>query len=374
MIALFVVLGVSASSCSSKPTTTTSGTGPTTTTTASTQVWTNLEPSGAAPSARFGETLVYLSATEKVFMFGGAATEKDPLNDTWVYDPQNNRWLDLKPSGATPPPRWAMGAAYDPTTNQVLILGGMGKDGVILNDTWAYSVTENTWAKLSPSSSPSARYRSIMAYDQVASKFILFGGRYSRPGFQQDFIDTWAFDLGHDAWTDLSPSGATPTPSAGCGSLIGEGPNGSLLLLAGPGPLPPIPPYIPPEKLPKDWSRWVYDPSANSWTSGSPPPLSPAAIQYYALTFDSTRGKAVLFGGLTIRNSTPNDTWIYDPLTNAWVLALAGGPDTPSPRIDCAAVYDPKTDKVVLFGGRKVVGLNEWSTAVLPSETWSYLP
>jgi len=334
--------------------------------------WINLEPSGAAPSARFGETLVYLSATEKVFMFGGAATENAPLNDTWVYDPQDNRWLDLKPSGATPPPRWAMGAAYDPTANQVLIFGGMGRDGSVLNDTWAYSAAENTWTTLSPSSSPSARYRSLMAYDTATGKRILFGGRYSRTGFQQDFSDTWAFDLAQDAWTNLSPSGESPGPSAGSTSLIGDGSNGRLLLLAGLQPLPPIPPYVPPDNLSKDWSRWAYDIDANTWSNGSPPPSSPVASQYYTLAFDSTLHKAVLFGGLTVQNSTLNDTWLYDPAANTWELALVGGPDTPSPRIDCAMVFDPKTNRMILFGGRNVEW-NEWNTAVLPSETWGYL-
>ena len=96
------------------------------------------------------------------------------------------------------------------------------------------------------------------------------------------------------------------------------------------------------------------------------------ASQYYTLAFDSTLHKAVLFGGLTVQNSTLNDTWLYDPAANTWELALVGGPDTPSPRIDCAMVFDPKTNRMILFGGRNVEW-NEWNTAVLPSETWGYL-
>jgi hypothetical protein len=67
---------------------------------------------------------------------------------------------------------------------------------------------------------------------------------------------------------------------------------------------------------------------------------------------------------------TLNDTWIYDPVANTWALALAGGSDTPSPRIDHGMVYDPKADRVILFGGRSADG----KTADLPNKTWEYIP
>jgi hypothetical protein len=81
----------------------------------------------------------------------------------------------------------------------------------------------------------------------------------------------------------------------------------------------------------------------------------------------------VLFGGVDIQNGAPESTWTYDPASNNWALALAGGSGIPSPRIDAGMVYDPKTNKVILFGGRSVEW-NEWNTTVLPSETWGYLP
>jgi len=119
--------------------------------------WIDLKPKGVSPSARFGEALVYVSQTGKVFMFGGRATEQAPLHDAWMYDPQKNRWTELTPRGDVPPARWATASAYDPIANRVVIFGGMGEDGAFLDDTWAYSVAENDWARLSPSASPSPR-------------------------------------------------------------------------------------------------------------------------------------------------------------------------------------------------------------------------
>jgi hypothetical protein len=116
--------------------------------------------------------------------------------------------------------------------------------------------------------------------------------------------------------------------------------------------------------------HWTYDGAANTWTSGSPSSVSPTASQYFALAFDPTTAKAVLFGGLNINNAPLGDTWVYDSAANTWVLALPGGSETPSPRIDCAVVYELKTNKVILFGGRSDQG----RPADLPNKTWGYVP
>jgi hypothetical protein len=339
--------------------------------------WVDLKPSGAVPSARFGEALLYLSGPGLVFMFGGAADEAHPLSDTWIYDPQKNAWVDAKPSGDAPPARWAAAAAYDPAANKVVVFGGIGAGDGLLNDTWAYDVAANAWSKLAPAFPPSIRCRATMAFEPATGRLMLFGGRYflgtSSGYFQQDYSDTWAFDLARDTWADLVPSGAAPTPSAGSATLVGAGPNGGLWLFAGVQPLPWIPPAIPPDKLDKDWSLWTYDAGTNAWLAGSPPAKSPPASQYYGLVLDTTSGRAVQFGGFSIQYGTLGDIWTYHPRANNWTIAPAGGPNAPAPRIDPGMVYDPKTRMVILFGGRSAWG-NEWNSAVLPNETWGYLP
>jgi hypothetical protein len=339
--------------------------------------WVDLKPAGPVPSARFGEALLYLSGPGTVFMFGGATDRTSPLSDTWIYDPQKNRWTDAKPSSEAPPARWAMAAAYDPAANKVVVFGGIGTDDVLLNDTWSYDVAANTWSKLVPASAPSIRCRATMAYEPATDRLLLFGGRNFRGSssgyFQQDYSDTWAFDLAGDTWTDLAPSGAAPAPSAGSATLIGAGPNGGLQLFAGLQPLPWIPPSIPADKLDKDWSLWTYDAGANAWLADTPPTKSPPASQYFGLVLDTTSDRAVQFGGFGIQYGTLGDIWTYDPRANTWTITPAGGPSAPAPRIDPGMVYDPKTRMVILFGGRNAWG-NEWNYAVLPSETWGYTP
>lgn len=207
VVILFACL-VSLSSCGSEP-----------------NSWINLKPSGAQPSARFGQALVYVADSGKLVMFGGAIDEENPLNETWVYERDRNTWTDLKPSGELPPARRSMAAAYDPGANKIVVFGGMGAGGEILKDTWMYDVPKNTWTALAPSSPPSARYGAKMVYDPASGRLLLFGGTYLRTSatasFQQDFNDTWAFDLAAATWTGLSPSGTPPAPrDEGAESMI----------------------------------------------------------------------------------------------------------------------------------------------------------
>ena len=53
--------------------------------------------------------------------------------------------------------------AYDPAIGQLVLFGGTGANGTVLNDTWTYNGT--TWTQLSPLTSPPARSDSSMAYD-----------------------------------------------------------------------------------------------------------------------------------------------------------------------------------------------------------------
>ena len=336
--------------------------------------WTNLKPSGAQPSARYGAALVYLSGSGKLIMFGGAADQENPLNDTWLYDRGANSWTNLKPSEDLPPGRRTMAAAYDPVTNEVVIFGGMGADGVMLNDIWTYDVTRNTWAKLTPASPPSVRFGSKLVYDPSSGKFVLFGGTYLRTNskgyFQQDFNDIWTFDLAADTWTGLHPSGTAPDGSAATESPVYDEASGKMLVLQGLQPLPVSPPYVPPDKVNKDWYTFAYDPGADSWASSSRPASSPPISQNYALAFDPAARRAILFGGSDPGRGTYGDTWAFDLATNGWTMTLAGGPDSPPGRVDSAMAHDAKTKTMILFGGRSADGEN----ADVPNDTWEYVP
>jgi len=81
-----------------------------------------------------------------------------------------------------------------------------------------------------------------------------------------------------------------------------------------------------------------------------------------AMTFDSTKQRVVLFGGL-VANSPVNDTWEWDGQN--WTQFADIGP---KPRSDHAVAYDSARQRVVLFGGVTKSG----SADTWLNDTWEW--
>lgn len=84
-------------------------------------------------------------------LFGGSVCEWqeaesnfhcDPLNDTWEYD--GNVWRLVEVRGS-PPARYGHSMVYDTARGVVVLFGGVGSDGHTLNDTWEYNGA--TWVE-----------------------------------------------------------------------------------------------------------------------------------------------------------------------------------------------------------------------------------
>ncbi len=87
------------------------------------------------------------------------------------------------------------------------------------------------------------------------------------------------------------------------------------------------------------------------WTPPSGDPLPPGRRDGAAITFDSERGRAVLFGGSDDATSQPlGDTWEWDSETNTWTQLSPAG-IMPRARRGHAIAYDGARKRVVLYGG-----------------------
>jgi N-acetylneuraminic acid mutarotase len=172
--------------------------------------WTALSPTGLAPAARQGHSLIYDPVAKKMILFGGYG-DTAQFNDTWAYDPARNAWTDLRPGGTLPAARDSQAMSYD-SDNKVMILFGGWSVTTQFNDTWAYDPAQNSWAETTPSGkSPAARALSQMVYDPSIKRTVLFGGGTSSATFN----DTWMFDYSERSWAPVATVGDPPSARAG---------------------------------------------------------------------------------------------------------------------------------------------------------------
>ena len=96
-------------------------------------VWTEIEYKGPTPGPRKGHSLVYDPENDLYVLFGGGTAEW-LHTDTWVYDPNANRWWEITP--AVSPPwggaTWnaSFGLQYDPVGKQCLGICSKGVPGL----------------------------------------------------------------------------------------------------------------------------------------------------------------------------------------------------------------------------------------------------
>jgi hypothetical protein len=310
--------------------------------------WTELKPAGAVPPARSSFGMVYNQADAKLIVFGGWETTTD-FGDTWAYDPAANSWTDLKPGGSKPAARHDHAMAYDPDTGKVILFGGTtASTAEELADTWAYDPAANTWTEMKPAGDvPAGRVDHCMAYDPIARKVILFGG--SSHGGRQG--DIWAYGTAANAWTKLTPNGATPAARYGC-PLVFDPDLGKTVLLGGSD-----------GHFVTMHETWTFDSAATAWTKLSPTGAVPPGRAHFAMAYGPGNHRMVVFGGEGV---TPlDDTWGFDPATDAWSkVDVPGG--APAPRMYPAMVYAAESGAFILFGG------SDGKTVL--NDTWSFSP
>ncbi len=308
-----------------------------------TNMWTKREPT-VAPSAREGVSMASASGSNRIILFGGRIGT-GPLNDTWSYDVAANAWTNVTPTRA-PSVRFLSPMTYDSASSRIVLFGGAAPGSSYLNDTWSYDVQSNSWTNRAPTTHPSERGASAMAYDSAADRTILFGGftnSYEYAG------DTWFYDFDANTWRQASPSQSPPEreghamayDSAADRTILFGGYDSGYLN-----------------------DTWAYDFHANTWTSMNPS-SAPAARRYFAMTYDSASDRVILFGG-DLDSGGANDTWAYDFHANTWTNLNPSS--APSVRGYSAMAYDSAADRTILFGGYGLEG-GDW---VYLDDTWAY--
>ena len=287
--------------------------------------WKLLSPATSPPASEFNLMMAYDPAAQQMVLVQGREAAGQTAQ-TWTYDPAAETWTHLL--SATEPPARVHGAiAYDPRSEEVVLVGGAFEEGTA--QTWTWDGAE--WTLRTPATTPPFIPTAGMTYDPDTGQMVLFTG-----------VETWIWD---DAdWTQATPA---QSPSVRTGEAMGFDPaTGQLLLHGGlAGGIGGV--YN---------DTWTWD--GAEWTKLTTSPSAPPTTTG-SLAYDPTSGKMILLGGFSTDEIAT--VWTWDG--SEWTLSPTA---TALPeRFAAAMAYDPRLDRILLFGG-----LN--SHAVPFDDTWSY--
>jgi hypothetical protein len=248
---------------------------------------------------------------------------------TMVTHAASQTWIQLSPTEGPPDARTLHTSAYRISTNRMIVFGGA--DGLevgekLLNDLWILEDADGTtgvpsWTQITTESSPSARSSHTAVYDTNSNRMIVFGGRVGVGGSGSPV-------LSNEVWV-LENADATEEDN------------------------PP------------------------KWTQLSPAD-GPIGREAHTAVYDRNKNRMIVFGG-SVGVGSEGSALLTDEV---WVLENANGTDEdnspkwtklslengPTGREAHTAVYDPNTDRMVVFGGNARVGTDD-STS-LTREVW----
>lgn len=266
-------------------------------------------------------------------------------------------WNQLAPTGGPPSARSISAGAYDAATNQMIVFGGSAFS-VNHNDSWTLSLGGSPqWNQLSPAGSlPAPRVRHRIAYDAANSRMMLFGGGLgaTSPCANDIWVLANANSLGGiPAWTQLSPAGAAPAPR-NVHSAVYDPASNRMTIFAGNNCFSGFFNDV-----------WVLS-NANglggtpAWTQLTPAGIPPAPTGYHSAVYDPATNRMIVFGVINPSVSN-NQVWV---LTNAnglggtptWIHIVPDG--TVGIRNSHTAVYDEVSNRMIVFGGGDTIDVN----------------
>lgn len=143
------------------------------------------------PRARYGSRMVYDPVNQRGVLFGGRIIGYYVLNDTWEFNLSNNSWTQLDlPEG--PSARYWYSMAYDSYNQLIVLFGGSEGGSSVSQETWVFNVTSNHWLQMDPDVNPPNRSYHKCAFDSENGKVIMFGGTIS--GYSTPYNDTWTYE------------------------------------------------------------------------------------------------------------------------------------------------------------------------------------
>jgi N-acetylneuraminic acid mutarotase len=218
------------------------------------------------------------------------------------------------------------------------------------------------WTNLAASNPPPARFNHTLVSDSANDRAIMFGGAAACGPLNDVWVLTNAGGLtGPAAWSQLAPTGTGPDARWVANAVYDAASNRMIVFGGAAGGYcsgaPPLRNDV-----------WVLT-NANglggtpAWIQLSPIGSPPAARGSSTSVYDPSSNRLIVFGGnRNIGNCgfESNDTWILTFAnglggTPQWINANPGGAP-PTARFEHVAVYDASANEMIVFGGQNSCG------------------
>lgn len=203
----------------------------------------------------------------------------------------------------------------------------------------AVSTSAQTWTKLNPTTTPSARTSVVSVFNPFRQRTLLFGGRNTVLGL----ADTWTWNGTN--WTQLTPK--VSPPGRWAHNLCLDWHRKRVVTFGGR------------QGTTDTNDTWEWD--GSTWIEIKPKTVPPAR-RAYGMAYDMKRRVTVMFGGAGFPNQL-GDTWTWNGTD--WKQLLTT--QAPTPRDHPRMVYDESRGVIVLFGGWDQKNGNK-----LMDDTWEF--
>jgi hypothetical protein len=333
---------------------------------AAAQTWVQQFPTGTPPSPRTSNRQAYDQAHDRLILFSGDPAGLPKPNDVWILANATGAagtpsWIQLLPNGSPGPEgRWGATAVYDPGSNRMIVQGGcFGHCQPIAYDTWvltnANGLEANPPEWIHIADLPIGLSLHCAVYDESSNRMMVFGGNTGWLGTQQNNV--WilhdANGIGTPAWELLSSIGARPLPRDGCSAVYDHASN-RMIIFGG-------------TYYDASWSESYNDVWAltnanglggtSEWVQLIPSGIPPSKRHTHSALFDPTTQRMIVFGGrmLEYYGTYFNDTWVLTAAngvsgTPEWIQLSPAG-TLPHGRAEYSAAYSLASNRMVVAMG-----------------------
>jgi hypothetical protein len=335
-----------------------------------TNTWTDKYPLEDTPPAMWAGAMTFDPYYGQSVLFGGY-TLKGWTSRVWNYDTGTDTWTLKSTAFPTPSPRNGHKMVYSKATGECIMIGGYDAnfgDWGFQSDIWGYNASNNQWDAKTSGFAQGRVYPGVAYIDSTEEVVVFGGGRNDgNPNFNGVFFDdTWLYNTTTDTWTDVTGFDLT-RPIARYGAFMTYDEASDLVILYGGSDGAPVNPILS--------DTWTFDPHTYQWEQMTPAG-TPGERHLGAMVYDSDKGQALLYGGLSnAAFLATSSTYSYSPAGGSWT-DTGVAPAVQAFGVDMMLSYDTVNHAAVVFGGSVLFnqifwrGTHELSSTFLSPGDW----